>query len=122
LPVQIDALGLLVFFVPAEAQPLQALENGVDRGIGVALDIGIVDSQLKIKVRALPTWRKPVGDGANRTLGLPEENEFMRSGYRDSVCLNAWTRRSAVGCHRSMFFARRSSMVRAAKNSVKPSP
>ena len=24
-------------------------------------------SQLKIKVRALPTWRNPVGDGANRT-------------------------------------------------------
>src|ERR1700726_661468 len=27
-------------------------------------------SQLKIKVRALPTCRKPVGEGANRTRGL----------------------------------------------------
>src|SRR5579864_2796174 len=27
-------------------------------------------SQLKMKVRALPTWRNPVGDGAKRTRGL----------------------------------------------------
>jgi hypothetical protein len=26
-------------------------------------------NQLKIKVRALPTWRNPVGDGAKRTRG-----------------------------------------------------
>jgi hypothetical protein len=26
-------------------------------------------SQLKMKVRALPTWRKPVGEGAKRTRG-----------------------------------------------------
>jgi hypothetical protein len=25
---------------------------------------------LKMNVRALPTWRKPVGDGAKRTRGL----------------------------------------------------
>src|SRR5579863_7255093 len=29
-------------------------------------------NQLKIKVRALPTCRKPVGDGANRTRGGDE--------------------------------------------------
>ena len=34
-------------------------------------------NQLKIKVRALPTWRKPVGDGAKRTRGLLVEVEFM---------------------------------------------
>ena len=27
-------------------------------------------NQLKIKVRALPTWRNPVGEGAKRTRGL----------------------------------------------------
>jgi hypothetical protein len=32
-------------------------------------------SQLKMKVRALPTWRNPVGDGAKRTRGLIEETE-----------------------------------------------
>jgi len=30
---------------------------------------------LKIKVRALPTWRNPVGDGAKRTRGLDESKE-----------------------------------------------
>jgi len=28
-------------------------------------------NQLKMKVRALPTWRNPVGEGAKRTRGLP---------------------------------------------------
>jgi len=58
---------LLVFFVPVEAQPPEAREDGLDAGVGVALDIGVVEaqdhdavvvtakSQLKIKVRALPT-------------------------------------------------------------------
>jgi hypothetical protein len=37
---------------------------------------------LKIKVRALPTWRNPVGEGAKRTRGLEVgevelEIEFM---------------------------------------------
>jgi hypothetical protein len=27
-------------------------------------------NQLKIKVRALPMWRYPVGDGAKRTLSM----------------------------------------------------
>jgi len=30
-------------------------------------------NQLKMKVRALPTWRNPVGEGAKRTRGLPAE-------------------------------------------------
>jgi hypothetical protein len=29
-------------------------------------------NQLKMNVRALPTWRNPVGDGAKRTRGLAE--------------------------------------------------
>src|SRR6266567_3466305 len=37
-------------------------------------------SQLKMNVRALPTWRNPVGEGAKRTLALPCEGEFKDSG------------------------------------------
>jgi hypothetical protein len=36
-------------------------------------------SQLKMKVRALPTWRKPVGEGAKRTRGVLAE-EGAESG------------------------------------------
>src|SRR5579864_783263 len=39
-------------------------------------------NQLKMKVRALPTWRNPVGEGAKRTLGLPCEVEFKVSGIK----------------------------------------
>src|SRR6266496_4117429 len=37
-------------------------------------------NQLKMNVRALPTWRNPVGEGAKRTLALPCEGEFKDSG------------------------------------------
>lgn len=37
-------------------------------------------NQLKIKVRALPTWRNPVGEGAKRTRGLPLEDGFAGLG------------------------------------------
>src|SRR5271165_833571 len=36
-------------------------------------------NQLKIKVRALPTWRNPVGDGAKRTRGVACEDELRES-------------------------------------------
>jgi hypothetical protein len=45
LAVQGEALGLLVLFVPVEAQPAQALEDGLDAGVGVALDVGVVQAQ-----------------------------------------------------------------------------
>ena len=35
----------LVLLVPAEVEPAQALEDGIERGFGVALDVGIVDAQ-----------------------------------------------------------------------------
>ena len=44
-PVKIEALGLLVFFVPVETQPAQPLEDGLHAGVGVALDIGVVEAQ-----------------------------------------------------------------------------
>src|SRR6202158_93952 len=37
-------------------------------------------NQLRMKVRALPTCRNPVGEGAKRTLGLPCEGGFRVSG------------------------------------------
>ncbi len=45
LAVQGKAFGLLVFFVPGEAQPAQPLEDGLDAGLGVALDVGVVEAQ-----------------------------------------------------------------------------
>ena len=45
LAVQGEALGLLVLLVPAEIEPAQAVENGIERGFGVALHVGIVDAQ-----------------------------------------------------------------------------
>ncbi len=43
--MQGQAFGLLVFLVPAEVEPAQTLEDGVDGGFGVALDIGVIESQ-----------------------------------------------------------------------------
>ena len=43
--VQGQAFGLLVFFVPVEAQPAQAFEDGLHAGVGVALDVGVVEAQ-----------------------------------------------------------------------------
>jgi hypothetical protein len=45
LAVQGKAFGLLVLFVPGETQPAEALKDGLDAGLGVALDIGVVQTQ-----------------------------------------------------------------------------
>ncbi len=45
LAVQGEPFGLLVLFVPGETQPAQSLEDGLDAGVGVALDIGVVEAQ-----------------------------------------------------------------------------
>ena len=45
LPVKRASLRLLVLLVPAQVQPLEAFENGVDRGVGIAFDVGIVEAQ-----------------------------------------------------------------------------
>ena len=39
------ALRLLILFVPAEIEPAQAIEDRVDAGVGVALDVGIVQAE-----------------------------------------------------------------------------
>ena len=60
LPVQISALGLLIFFVPAQAEPFQSLENRIDRGVGIAFDVGIVEPQNHRSV--VPACVEPVED------------------------------------------------------------
>ncbi len=45
LAVKVEALGLLVFLVPGETQPAQALEDGLHAGVGVALDVGVVKTE-----------------------------------------------------------------------------
>ena len=43
--VQVEAVGLPVQLVPAEVEPPQAFEDGIERRFGIALDIGVVDAQ-----------------------------------------------------------------------------
>jgi hypothetical protein len=43
--MQIEALGLAILLVPSQIEPAQALEDGIERGLGVALDVGVVDAQ-----------------------------------------------------------------------------
>src|SRR5207248_11316314 len=45
-------------------------------------------SQLKMKVRALPTWRNPVGEGAKRTRGLPCEGGLRGSDIEFATEVN----------------------------------
>ena len=43
--VKIKAFGLPILFVPVEAQPAQAFEDGLHAGVGIALDVGVVKAQ-----------------------------------------------------------------------------
>jgi hypothetical protein len=45
LAVQRQALGLLVLFIPAQIQPAQSVEDGVERDLGIAPHVGVVDAQ-----------------------------------------------------------------------------
>src|SRR4051794_41635868 len=45
LAVQSQALRLLVLFIPREAQPAQPLEDGLNAGLGVALEVGVIQAQ-----------------------------------------------------------------------------
>ena len=86
--VNIQAFGLAIGsirsaqvrpFVPVEAEPLEVGDELIFVAGFAAFDIGVFDaqdhvppfcrakSQLNRAVRALPTWRWPVGEGAKRT-------------------------------------------------------
>src|SRR6185437_4254777 len=43
--VEGEALGLAILLVPVEAEPVEAFEDGVEGGFGIALDIGVVDAE-----------------------------------------------------------------------------
>ena len=43
--MQVAAVGLSVLLVPIQLKPLQAVENGIERRLGIAIDIGVVDAQ-----------------------------------------------------------------------------
>src|SRR5579872_2633388 len=43
--VQRAAVRLAVLFVPAEVEPLQSVEDGVERSLSVAIDVRVVDAQ-----------------------------------------------------------------------------
>src|SRR5580698_11479767 len=45
LTMQLNSVGLTIELVEAEIEPLQAVENGIDRRLGVAIDIRIIDVQ-----------------------------------------------------------------------------
>src|SRR5579862_5212903 len=64
LAMQGSAFGLFVLFVPAESQPLQAFENGVDRGVGIPLHVGVIQPQNHRS--AIPAGVQPVeNEGAS---------------------------------------------------------
>ena len=64
LPVEGQALGLLVQLIPAQVEPAQPFEDGVQRRLGVALDIGIVDAQ--DHDAAVAAGEEPVKDEGTR--------------------------------------------------------
>ena len=43
--MQGQALGLAILLVPAQIEPAQPIEDGIERGLRIALDVGIVDAQ-----------------------------------------------------------------------------
>src|SRR5256885_13824913 len=45
LPVQSSTVGLLVILVPAQAQPLKSFKNRIHGGIGIALNVSIVEAE-----------------------------------------------------------------------------
>src|SRR6185503_8123596 len=43
--VEGEAFGLAILLVPVEAEPVEAFEDGVEGGFGVALEVGVVDAE-----------------------------------------------------------------------------
>ena len=60
LAMERETLRLFVFLVPAQIEPAQTFENRIDGSVGIALDVGIVESQ--DHGSAIPTGIKPVED------------------------------------------------------------
>ncbi len=43
--MQLRTIRLAILFIPAQIEPLQAVEDRIERGLGVAVDIGVIDAQ-----------------------------------------------------------------------------
>ena len=63
--VQRQPFGLAVLLIPAQPEPLQTFEDGVERSLGVALDVGVVDAQ--DHRAAVAAGVEPVKDESART-------------------------------------------------------
>src|SRR5208282_3995037 len=95
LAVQIDAFGLMIEFVPAEIEPFQTIENGIARGLGVAIDISVVDAEDHCP--AVVTRVKPVEDersGAANVQkssgrGSEADSNHQATGYRRQAALRS---------------------------------
>ena len=81
--VQGKAFGLLVLFVPVETQPAQALEDGLDAGLGVALDVGVVQAQDHGAV--IVAGKEPIEDKGARAADVQEAGG--RGGETDAGSL-----------------------------------
>ena len=72
LAVQAEPLGLLVLFVPLQAEPAQSFKDGLHAGVGVALDVGVVEAQ---------------DHGAAVVAGVePVEDEGSRAAHVEKTC------------------------------------
>src|ERR1700722_12820667 len=89
--MQIATLGLRVLLVPIQIEPLQAVENRIERRLCVAIDVGVVDAQ---NHRAAVTARiQPVkneGPGASnvqitRRRRGETDTQHEISGYRSQA-------------------------------------
>jgi len=65
LAVEVKALGLLVLFVPCEAQPVESLKDGLDASLSVALDISVIQAQDEGAV--IVAGKEPIEDEGARS-------------------------------------------------------
>jgi len=85
LAMKREALRLFVLFIPAEIEPAQTIENGMDTRFGIALDVGIVEAEdhrsaivagvepVENECAGTANMQKTCGDGANRTRSITFE-------------------------------------------------
>jgi hypothetical protein len=45
IAVQREAVGLFVLFVPAEVEPAQTVEDGIQGRVGIAANVGVIDAE-----------------------------------------------------------------------------
>ena len=76
LPMQRQPLRLFVFLVPSQVEPAQALKNRIDGGVGVALNIGVVEPQYHRP--SIMTGVEPVEDESAGTAHMQKTRRRRR--------------------------------------------